>query len=98
MGVSVYDVPADVITVLWDFGDGESATGAFVEHTYEAAGDYDVRVCAIDDDNGVTCQSLVVTIKESSSPSSPRFGLPNISLFITAFCLFAIASLRREKY
>ena len=95
MGVLVYDVPADDVTVVWDFGDGESQTGFFVEHTYSSAGDYDVRVCAIDDDKGVSCRDIVVTVKTESSGSSTL--LPNISLLLTVSCMLLVSLLRRER-
>jgi PKD repeat protein len=52
---------------IWDFGDGSSASGATVSHTYSQAGGYLVRL-TVTDDEGVTdsaTQSIQI------SPSAP---------------------------
>ena len=50
---------------------------------------------AIDDDNGVSCRDLVVTVKNKSSGSSSF--LPNISLLFSVLCMIAVSLLRGQK-
>jgi len=60
--VSVTDVPADPVEVFWDFGDGATAFGTEVEHTFLKAGDVTVTVTASDDDGGETVETLDLTV------------------------------------
>ena len=55
----------EITSFQWDFGDGnEVAEGAMVEHSYEAAGVYDV-VLTITDANGQTATaSMQITIQD----------------------------------
>ena len=49
------------VSVAWSFGDGATATGASVSHTY-AAGTYDVRVTATDGSGNTTTLTRTVTV------------------------------------
>lgn len=44
------DSTGDVETYEWDFGDGATATGETVSHTYDDAGEYEVTLTIIDQD------------------------------------------------
>ncbi len=48
---SAFDPDMDPLTYWWDFGDGESASGQSVSHTYGIRGDY-VFTVYVDDGNG----------------------------------------------
>ncbi len=64
LGLSAYAYdpgPQDVLTVTWDFGDGQQATGPFVEHTWTANGSYPVTV-AVSDEDGGRVEQVVATI------------------------------------
>jgi len=52
----------DVITYSWDFGDGESATGAAVTHTFLQDGTYTITVTANDGDGGIDVETVTVVI------------------------------------
>jgi len=54
-----------IVTFDWDFGDGTSATGANVSHTYDGPGDYDVTLTVTDND-GATHDTT--TTVESPEP------------------------------
>lgn len=56
------DADGDPLTYTWDFGDGETATGATVEHTYAAAGTY-VAVVTVSDGADSVSDSVTVTLK-----------------------------------
>lgn len=56
------DPDGDAVTLVWDFGDGGSARGAIVGHTYAAAGAYTVTVRAWDEYEGLGTGSAVVRV------------------------------------
>lgn len=56
------DADGDALTYTWDFGDASTATGISPNHTYAAAGTYNVTVI-VDDGNGgtdTTTSSVIV--------------------------------------
>ena len=66
---------ADTHTATVDWGDeaqpedlGTVTSGFEVEHTYAAAGAYDVTVCVTDDDGGEGCATFTVTIFDGGAP------------------------------
>lgn len=46
------DSDGSIVDYVWDFGDGTSAQGAVVEHTYEIPGRYSVVVTTTDNEGG----------------------------------------------
>jgi len=44
-----YDEDGYIVEWLWSFGDGATSSGEVVQHTYELAGSYTVRLTVIDD-------------------------------------------------
>ncbi|MBI3320514.1 MAG: PKD domain-containing protein [Candidatus Omnitrophica bacterium] len=50
------DPDGDSLSYRWDFGDGQTATGATVQHRYETSGTYRVRLTA-DDGSNMTCSA-----------------------------------------
>ncbi len=56
----------DTHTIVWDFGDGITATGSLTPtHTYAEANVYLVTLTITDDDTGVGTDTTVVTVEES---------------------------------
>jgi len=51
-GTASVDPDSDPLTYRWDFGDGASATGAKVQHSYAAAGTYPI-ILVVDDGKGL---------------------------------------------
>lgn len=51
-GAASADADGDPLNYHWDFGDGQTAVGAWVSHTYDAAGSYPV-VLTVDDGTGL---------------------------------------------
>src|SRR5690606_2310243 len=53
-----------VESVSWDFGDGNTAFGTNVEHTFHQAGTYDVEVSATDHLSNTKTAELTVVVGE----------------------------------
>jgi hypothetical protein len=62
---------ADVVSYTWDFGDGETAAGESVEHTFESAGDYVVTLRIVDGNGVQATTRKEVTIATAEEPSEP---------------------------
>ncbi len=61
------DPDGDSLTYAWDFGDGESATGVRAEHTFEAAGSYDVELTVTDPDGASDSRTESVIVEDDSA-------------------------------
>jgi len=52
----------EIVAIVWDFGDGATASGTLTPtHTYTAAGDYVVTLTVTDSRGGVSVDTLVVS-------------------------------------
>ena len=69
--VSPFDVWSAIGSTGWSFGDGTSATGASVSHTYAAAGTYPVALSSADVLGNPTSASGSVTIVPAGAAPSP---------------------------
>lgn len=59
---------SSIISYTWDFGDGATATGAVVSHTFRAAQTYSVTL-TVTNDRGVSASTTqVVTVGASAAP------------------------------
>lgn len=57
---------SDPITLEWDFGDGSTASGSSVTHSFSTAGSFNVSLTVMDDDGGVTLHEQVVLVQVSA--------------------------------
>jgi len=66
-GSKSYDPDGEISTYQWDFGDGNTASGAKPTHAYRKAGTYTVKL-TVTDNSGTTCATatdeLTVTINQ----------------------------------
>ncbi len=52
----------------WDLGDGASATGPSVVHTYAEAGTYAATLTVIDDDGGTDSDTVTIEVRDPEAP------------------------------
>ncbi len=68
-GSASADSDGTIVDWVWDFGDGETASGEQVSHAYAAGGNYMVRLTVTDNDGATDEDSVLVTIETPSSGS-----------------------------
>ena len=74
VGLESSDPDGTIESYHWDFGDGNSALGGVVEHTYEDAGDYQVTL-TVTDNRGATAQDAKSVTAISSNPDFSVSGV-----------------------
>lgn len=63
------DPDGDNLTYDWDFGDGATATGEVVNHTYDTEGTYNATV-TVTDEHGATDTDTIVVSVENTEPTA----------------------------
>jgi len=64
---SISDADSPIASAQWDFGDGTSASGASVSHTYDSAGTYNVTVTATDAAGNTLQTTFTVDVAKAST-------------------------------
>ncbi len=67
---SASDPDGTVASYLWNFGDGNSASGPNSVHTYDSEGTYTATLTVADDDGATSIKSF--TIRVNGAPSAPK--------------------------
>ncbi|MFN8105043.1 MAG: PKD domain-containing protein [Acidimicrobiia bacterium] len=65
------DSDGSIVSYAWDFGDGNTATGATANNTYAAAGTYTVSVTVTDDDGAADTTTRVVQAEVAPANGAP---------------------------
>lgn len=65
---SSYDSDGSIVSYAWDFGDGSTASGVVVKHSYSSAGTYTVELTVTDSDGATDNATVQITV------TSPRRG------------------------
>ena len=80
-GTQSYDPDGSITSYAWDFGDGETASGAEPTHTYTSAGTYEVMLIVTDNDGATDSDLTTANIPNGnrppttpSRPSGPTIG------------------------
>ncbi len=61
-GSGSYDPDGFIVDYSWDFGDGDSAGGVTVNHTYLEAGEFYATLTVMDDDNLTGTDTIIVVV------------------------------------
>ena len=71
------DPDGEVVSWQWNFGDGETASGRILVHTFDAVGEYDIRLTVRDNDSEEDTATLRVTVTEvlPNEPPVPSFTI-----------------------
>lgn len=60
------DSDGSIVGYNWDFGDGTTATGQTVSHSYDRAGEYTVSLTVSDDDGASATDRVTITVETES--------------------------------
>jgi len=63
-----YDPDGIIVSYIWDFGDGNTATGKTTDHTYNKKGTYTITLTVTDDDYEKSTISETIKIDLNQSP------------------------------
>ena len=77
-GSKSFDATGSILSYDWDFGDGNTGTGASLPHTYASEGLYPVTLTVTDDD-GLTHTATTtadITVSENLPPVADPGGCP----------------------
>ncbi len=66
------DADGAIVSYFWDFGDGATAGGSQVEHTFINTGVYGVTMTATDNLGAVATDAVLITVQASSSATAAR--------------------------
>ena len=91
------DPDGTIVSYMWDFGDGTTATGATTDHAYDEEGTYTVTLTVTDNDGATSTTASVVTVE-----IQPPMSLAIITVFglgITALTtiILYVLFIRRKK-
>jgi PKD repeat protein len=93
-----YDPDGTIVNYLWDFGDGNTATGVTSDHAYSEDGNYTVTLTVTDNDGASV--SLVATKIVETETALPLAVLSVIGLGVTALTatlLYGLFIRRKRK-
>ncbi len=72
-GTASSDPDGTVASYAWNFGDGQTATGVTANHTYAAAGTYQVSLTVTDNGGATNTTTQSVTVQAANIPPTAAF-------------------------
>jgi PKD repeat protein len=79
-----------IVETYWDFGDGETATGYTVNHTFLDDGEYQVNFTVVDDDGGIGLATKTIYVKNIAP--KPQFNISPLAGNTTTTFTFTSSS------
>jgi len=73
-GAGSEDPDGTILSHIWDFGDGTTATGAETDHTYTEPGNYTVTLVVKDNKGAADSDKCEVMVWEPPAPVAGKFG------------------------
>ncbi len=85
-GNSSSDTDGNIVSYLWNFGDGGTSTGVATNHDYQRLGYFQVSLTVVDNDQMQAAESSALNITSlqpsSTSPSGGSGGIFNLAFLI----------------
>ena len=92
-----YDTDGEIVQYQWHFGDGNTASGQVVSHTYSAAENYTVTLTVTDNDGASSTYSTVIQAAEKGQ-GLPAWAWVLVGLVVALAIAFSMLSegIRRQ--
>lgn len=74
------DLDGDLLIYSWDFGDGESASVATVQHTYSESGIYEINLSVSDSKGGVSYASGTIAVGSAGGEAAKHLVISEIQV------------------
>ncbi|MEM3126707.1 MAG: PKD domain-containing protein [Candidatus Woesearchaeota archaeon] len=72
-GSKSYDLDGEIVKYIWDFGDGTSAEGMKVIHSYSKIGEYVVKLTVIDNSELTDTDTTLLTIEKKECEEDEEY-------------------------
>ena len=73
-GSSSYDSDGSILSYSWDFGDGGTASGAIVTHTYTTSGNFTARLTVFDNSGNAGSSTEIIQVGKPTEPPVADFS------------------------
>ncbi|WP_371186520.1 family 16 glycosylhydrolase [Thalassotalea maritima] len=73
------DSDGSIVEYQWNFGDGNSATGAMVNHSFASAGDYSVSLTVTDNEGATHTTNTVVSVQEGTGEQATSLVVSSLT-------------------
>lgn len=74
-GTGSSDADGNIISHIWDFGDGNSANGLTVSHTYNTAGNFAAALTITDNDGATVSTQTTISVTEPPSQNQMPYAI-----------------------
>ncbi|MCU7918813.1 MAG: tandem-95 repeat protein [Candidatus Thiodiazotropha sp. (ex Epidulcina cf. delphinae)] len=74
------DSDGSIVSYSWDFGDGDTGSGEYVEHEFIAAGDYTVVLTVVDDEGAAGQDQMTITMVDQAAPNVKPVAEVSVSI------------------
>ncbi|WP_198662098.1 PKD domain-containing protein [Halorussus litoreus] len=64
----------EILAYTWEFGDGETAAGEVVTHSFENGGDYEVRLTVVDSNGRIEEAAVEITVGDGTADETEAAG------------------------
>jgi len=93
-----YDNDGTIVAYLWDFGDGNTATGVTVDHAYSEAGNYTVTLTVTDNDGAFSSVVAEIVVETETTVSLAMLSVIGLGVAaLTATLLYGLFIRRKKK-
>lgn len=99
-GLGSKDLDGNIISYQWDFGDGDSSSGASVSHTYTRSGKYTILLTVTDNNGAKATDSIKVEVNSQMQtvPQAIPTSTPEIAKFEISISSNYDTSISQKSY